>query len=231
MNADNGLTHHLYAFIDSGADTELMPCELAKSSGIQLLPTAKCLEVLAIIGHIFHQATHETGHIKFSVSGNNHELIFFLIINLNGPPVILEANWLSRHNPYIDWVSSEVMGWSPTCYSSCLLASLVPCSVPTSGQETYPDLSKVPAVYHNLREVFNKHRAPSLPPHQPYDCAIHLVPGTFSPRGCLFPFSGPEPLAQRTRDYISDALKEGTICHSSSPVGAGFFFVGKKMVP
>lgn len=199
---------------------------LAESLGIQFLPTSTCLEVLAIDGHLLHQVTHETGPIKFSISGNHHELISFLIINSPDLPVILGATWLRKHNPHIDWVKGEVLGWSPSCHSTCLLAASVPCSVPISGRETYPNLAKVPAVYHDLREAFNKHRATSLPPHRPYDCAINLLPGTVPPRGRLYPLTGPEDKAMR--DYISDALKAGIIRPSSSPAGAGFFFVGKK---
>jgi len=84
----------------------------------------------------------------------------------------------------------------------------------------------VPSEYHDLKEVFNKHLATSLPPHRPYDCAIDLMPGTFPPRGRLYSLSGPE--TQAMKDYIEGALKSGIIRPSSSPAGAGFFFVGKK---
>ncbi|KAG1927325.1 retrotransposable element [Pimephales promelas] len=60
------------------------------------------------------------------------------------------------------------------------------------------DLSNVPAEYLDLKEVFSKSRAASLPPHRPYDCAIDLLPAA---------------------KFIRP---------SSSPAGAGFFFVGKK---
>ncbi|KAJ8361644.1 hypothetical protein SKAU_G00181690 [Synaphobranchus kaupii] len=38
------------------------------------------------------------------------------------------------------------------------------------------DLSSLPPEYLDLREVFSKSRATSLPPHRPYDCAIDLLP-------------------------------------------------------
>ncbi|KAI2643080.1 Retrotransposon-derived protein PEG10 [Labeo rohita] len=60
------------------------------------------------------------------------------------------------------------------------------------------DLSNVPCEYLDLKGVFSKSRAASLPPHRPYDCAIDLLP----------------------------AAK--IICPSSSPAGAGFFSVKKK---
>ncbi|KAI2664272.1 Transposon Tf2-9 polyprotein [Labeo rohita] len=64
--------------------------------------------------------------------------------------------------------------------------------------EELDDLSGVPRAYHDLRAVFSRSRAASLPPHRPYDCSIDLIPAA------------------------------GTIVPSSSPAGAGFFFVAKK---
>ena len=65
-----------------------------------------------------------------------------------------------------------------------------------------------------------------LPPHRPYDCAIDLLPGTFPPKGGLYSLSAPE--SQAMNEYIDTSLKAGIIRPSSSPAGAGFFFVGKK---
>ncbi|KAI2656613.1 Transposon Tf2-9 polyprotein [Labeo rohita] len=70
--------------------------------------------------------------------------------------------------------------------------------------EELDDLSGVPREYHDLRAVFNRSRAASLPPHRQYDCSIDLIPGSTPPRAA------------------------GTIVPSSSPAGAGFFFVAKK---
>ena len=88
------------------------------------------------------------------------------------------------------------------------------------------DLSNVPVEYLDLKEVFSKSRAASLPPHRPYDCAIELLPGESPPKGKLYSLSVPEREAMER--YISDSLASGFIRPSSSPAGAGFFFVGKK---
>lgn len=86
--------------------------------------------------------------------------------------------------------------------------------------------ARVPAVYAELNEVFNKQKASILPPHRPYDCAINPLPGTSPPRGRLYSLSGPETAAMES--YIDEALAAGVICPSTSPAGAGLFFVGKK---
>jgi len=88
------------------------------------------------------------------------------------------------------------------------------------------DLSGVPDVYHDLREAFSKDKALSLPPHRPYDCSIDLLPGAPLPTSRLYNLSRPEREAMER--YISDSLASGIIRPSSSPLGAGFFFVDKK---
>ncbi|XP_047195290.1 uncharacterized protein LOC124851551 [Hippoglossus stenolepis] len=49
--------------------------------------------------------------------------------------------------------------------------------IPSPPNE-FPDLTGVPSEYQDVKEVFNKARATSLPPHHPYDCAIDLLPAT-----------------------------------------------------
>ncbi|XP_015260318.1 PREDICTED: uncharacterized protein LOC107104748 [Cyprinodon variegatus] len=88
-----------------------------------------------------------------------------------------------------------------------------------------PDLSSVPSDYHDLAPVFSKVSALSLPPHRPYDCAIDLLPGAPLPSSGLFNISKPE---RETMEKYIESLAAGIIRSSSSPLGAGFFFVGKK---
>lgn len=91
--------------------------------------------------------------------------------------------------------------------------------------EPTPDLTRVPAKYLDFKEVFNKSKAMSLPPHRLYDCAIDLHPGTFPPKGCLFSLTAPEREAMNK--CIHDSLASALIRPSSSPTGAGFFCVEK----
>ncbi|KAK3520204.1 hypothetical protein QTP70_019347, partial [Hemibagrus guttatus] len=75
-------------------------------------------------------------------------------------------------------------------------------------------------------KVFSKERASRLPAHQPWDCAIDLLPNASPPRGRIYPLSLPESKAME--EYIETALAAGHIQPSTSPAAAGFFFVGKK---
>uniref|UniRef100_A0A8L0DMZ4 Gypsy retrotransposon integrase-like protein 1 n=1 Tax=Oncorhynchus mykiss TaxID=8022 RepID=A0A8L0DMZ4_ONCMY len=106
------------------------------------------------------------------------------------------------------------------------MSAIPPVSSVSSSQEEPGDLTGVPEEYHDLRTVFSRSRATSLPPHRSYDCSIDLLPGTTPPRGRLYSLSAPERKA--LEDYLSVALAAGTIVPSSSPAGAGFFFVKKK---
>ncbi|KAJ8370954.1 hypothetical protein SKAU_G00109820 [Synaphobranchus kaupii] len=135
--------------------------------------------------------------------------------------------WLRLHNPHIDWKAGRILAWSAHCLASCLRSALPPPGSSNScSMQPIPDLTNVPSEYHNLAQVFSKSRALSLPPHRPYDCAIDLLAGAKLPSGRLYSLSGPEKLAME--EYIHDSLASGIIRPSSSPVGAGFFFVGKK---
>lgn len=59
---------------------------------------------------------------------------------------------------------------------------------PPAPEADFPDLSNMPPSYMDLKEVFNKSKATSFPPHRPYDCAINLLPGTSPLKGRLYVF-------------------------------------------
>lgn len=103
------------------------------------------------------------------------------------------------------------------------MSAIPPVSSVSVFQEEAGDLSGVPGEYLDLRAVFSRARATSLPPHRPYDCAIDLLPGTTPPRGRLYSLSAPE--REALENYLPESIAAGTIVSSSSPAGAGFFFL------
>ncbi len=124
-------------------------------------------------------------------------------------------------NTILGWIGVVTPCRSRAWYASCLVSA----GFSVSGsvlQDEMGSLSNVPEEYLDLKEVFSKSRAASLPPHRPYDCAIDLVPGMSLPKGRLYSLSVPEREAMEK--YISDSLTAGFIRPSSSPAGAGFFF-------
>ena len=156
--------------------------------------------------------------------GGHRETIRFMLLPNPSQPVILCHSWLRRHNPNIDWSTCSIREWGVTCLHSCLKTQS-PSPSPLAPAPA-SDISGVPAVYHDLRDVFNKAKATSLPPHRPNDCAIDPLPGTSPSEGRLYSLSAPE--RQAMEEYIRSFSAAGIIQPSSSPAGAGFFVVGKK---
>ncbi len=183
------------------------------------------ISVSALNGQSLPEISLSTIPITLITSGNHSETITFLITNSPLAPVVLGHPWLTQHNPRVDWGHNTISEWSKACYASCLVSAgfSVSCSL---LQDEMGSLSNVPEEYLDLKEVFSKSRAASLPPHRPYDCAIELVPGMSPPKGRLYSLSVPEREAMGK--YISDSLTAGIIRPSSSPAGVGFFFAAKK---
>uniref|UniRef100_A0A7N8Y6S3 Retrotransposon gag domain-containing protein n=1 Tax=Mastacembelus armatus TaxID=205130 RepID=A0A7N8Y6S3_9TELE len=212
------------ALIDSGADTNFISQSLLPQLGVETIPLPQPVKVRSFNNITLHHVRDITAPMFMAID-NHQETVSFHVINTHEPTIVLGITWLQRHNPYIDWKTGRVLNWCPSCHVNCLQHAVSAiCTPPQEFSE--PDLSSVPAVYHDLREVFNKDKATSLPPHRPYDCAIDLLPGTSPPRGRLFPLSQPEK--QVMEEYIQNSLNSGLIRPSKSPAGVGFFFVAKK---
>ena len=213
------------ALVDSGADDCLIDFEFATQAGISLVPLQTPLSMQALNGKSLGNVTQQTIPLTLVISGNHSETIQFKVLHSSSAPLVLGRPWLLKHNPHISWASGEIKSWGESCFKDCL-RSATPPSGKSKHNTVPPDLTNVPLVYHDLSAVFNKESALSLPPHRPYDCAIDLLPGAPLPKGRLYNLSGPEKGSMQ--EYISESLASGIIRPSSSPVAAGFFFVGKK---
>lgn len=223
----NHVSHALHALVDSRAEQNLIDFALAERLHLPLIALDSPIPVTALNGQMFSQITHQTGPLTLLTSGNHRETITLHTVASPDSPLILGYPWLQRHNPHIDWSGDKVASWSLFCLAHCLTSALPPGGPgPSSVDSAAPDLTGVPSEYHDLRDVFSKTRAQSLPPHRPYDCTIDLLPGAPLPSSRLFNISRPEREAMEK--YIRESLEAGIIRPSSSPVGAGFFFVEKK---
>ena len=217
----------LPVLLDSGADESFLDAQLVVSAGISTQPLTAPLNARGLNGKLLAHVTHVTEPLHLVLSGNHHEMIQFHVMSSPHTPLVLGQPWLRLHNPHIDWSENQVRSWSTFCHSSCLRSAIPPAEVDIPPVQQEPlNLSAVPPVYHSLGEVFSKQRALFLPPHRPYDCTIDLLPGASLPSSRLFNLSRTEREAMET--YIKDSLAAGIIRPSSSPVGAGFFFVSKK---
>ncbi|KAJ8402791.1 hypothetical protein AAFF_G00364630 [Aldrovandia affinis] len=177
-------------------------------------------------GHALAEIQEITQPLDLLVSGNHREKLAFYLMESPLAPVVLGGPWLATHNPSIDWATGNIREWSVFCQKSCLRSATTPGDPSSRAKERPVDLSLVPPEYHDLGQAFSKSRACTLPPHRAYDCPINLLPGSTPPRGHLYSLSVPENKAME--EYISTSLTSGIIRPSSSPAGAGFFFVKKK---
>ena len=155
------------ALIDSGAEDNLIDHGFALQLGCEMLPLERAIPAIALNGKCFVQVTHQSSPVHLLISGNHHEYIQFKIISDLHSPVVLGFPWLILHNPQIDWKHGRVESWSANCHSSCLQSALPPTGGANRAEKPESpsvDLSHVPTVYHDLKEVFNKEKALSLPP-------------------------------------------------------------------
>lgn len=214
------------ALLDSGSEGNFLDESLVRLLGIEVEELLTPIEVKAIDKHLVQRVRYRTKPLRLTLTGNHVEECVFFVFSCKDSPVLLGLPWLARHNPHIDWSSGKILGWSTFCLAHCLRSASQFRRVPGSPSGEEVDLCGIPESYHDLREVFSKTRATSLPPHRPYDCTINLLPGATPPRGRVYSLSEPE--RQAMESYISESLSSGIIRPSSSPAGAGSFFVGKK---
>ncbi|CAJ0949505.1 unnamed protein product [Ranitomeya imitator] len=146
----------------------------------------------------------------------HQEDIRFLVLHNLHDVVVLGLPWLQVHNPVLDWKSMSVSSWGCQGVHGDVPFLSISSSTP----------SEVPEFLSDYRDVFDEPNSSALPPHRDCDCAIDLIPGSKFPKGRLFNLSVPEHAAMRS--YVKESLEKGHIRPSSSPLGAGFFFVAKK---
>ncbi|KIJ30802.1 hypothetical protein M422DRAFT_186680, partial [Sphaerobolus stellatus SS14] len=169
----------------------------------------------------------------------------FYVTTLNSTcSVVLGHNWLTCHNPLIDWVLGTVSfrktkqeenrhGFTSACFAQ----ALTPISEPISESASEPsastappnepeNLNGVPAEYHDFADVFSKKRADTLAPHRPYDLKINLEEGASPPIRSMYSLSAKE--TEALREFIDEHLNIGFIHPSRSSHGAPVLFVRKK---
>ncbi|CAJ0934476.1 unnamed protein product [Ranitomeya imitator] len=168
--------------------------------------------------------TQVTLEVELQVGALHKERIAFYVLAGLSHPMLLGLPWLRNHEPILDWRNGNILRWGEFCRERCLLP-VRPVGF-SSNSSPFSSLPALPCVYSSFSDVFNKKEAEGLPPHRPYDCPIDLVPGSNPPRGRIYPLSPAE--TQAMSEYIQENLAKGFIRKSSSPAGAGFFFVKKK---
>lgn len=157
--------HPYSALINSGAEQSFVDEALAQKLGITVEPLPEVLQVAALNGAPLASISHRTTDLTLSLSSNHIEQISLFLFKATHTPLVLGYSWLKHHNPQIDWRKGRITGWSSQCHGQCLrsaTASQMPTS--QSSPDASPDLTTVPAEYHDLAQVFSKEKAKSLPP-------------------------------------------------------------------
>ena len=85
---------------------------------------------------------------------------------------------------------------------------------------------RVPSIYHDFRDLFDKEDFDKLPPHTKWSHVIELIQGA-RPVDCkVYPLTLAEQ--EELRKFIEENLKSGRIRPSKSPMASPFFFIKKK---
>ncbi|CAJ0964647.1 unnamed protein product [Ranitomeya imitator] len=205
------------AFVDSGAALNLMDLDYAKRCGFFLEPLRCPIPLRGIDATpLAKNKPQYWAQLTMCMAPAHQEVIRFLVLHNLHDVVVLGLPWLQTHNPVLDWKSMSVSSWGCQGVHGDVPFLSISSSTP----------SEVPEFLSDYQDVFEEPKSDALPPHRDCDCAINLIPGSKFPKGRLFNLSVPEHAAMRS--YVKESLEKGHIRPSSSPLGAGFFFVAKK---
>lgn len=158
-----GLSFPCSALIDSGAEGNFIDESWAIEHGIPLhkLPDPPT----AFDGRVLSNIHRATVAVSLSISGNHQETFFFFFCHSPLAPIVLGHPLLVQHNRQINWVEGSILSWSLLCHAKCLVSAVPAVSSSLFFQEESIDLLKVLEEYHDMRAVFSRSRATSLPPH------------------------------------------------------------------
>ncbi|CAJ0951836.1 unnamed protein product [Ranitomeya imitator] len=210
-------SYSVMAFVDSGAALNLMDLDYAKRCGFFLEPLRCPIPLRGIDATpLAKNKPQYWTQLTICMAPAHQEVIRFLVLHNLHDVVVLGLPWLQTHNPVLDWNSMSVSSWGCQGVHGDVPFLSISSSTP----------SEVPEFLSDYQDVFEESKSDALPPHRDCDCAINLIPGSKFPKGRLFNLSVPEHAAMRS--YVKEFLEKGHIRPSSSPLGAGFFFVAKK---
>ncbi|KAL7848199.1 hypothetical protein AOLI_G00229170 [Acnodon oligacanthus] len=123
------------AFIDSGAEENLMDEVFTCNWGVPLQRLDSPVCAVAVDGWIIAQITQRMNSIHLTVSSNHQEELSFAVIKALKSPKILGYPWLAQHSPTIDWARGWSMSWCDECHMQCLRAA--------QAATVFPELSPV----------------------------------------------------------------------------------------
>ncbi len=243
------LTPHIcvsaQALIDLGSAGNFISPQILQKLNVRKKRCSQDLRIHTIqgkpLGH--GHIRHFSSTLMLRIGCLHTEEIAFMVLEGSTADIILGRPWMLQHHPNIKWNTGEILQWSESCFHTCLSSvqkSPISRSRPSSKQKPTalsinsttvesPEVEhkgEIPLEYRAFQDVFSKRLATQLPPHRPWDCAIHLLPGATLPKGRVYPQSIPEQKAME--EYIQEALQQHFIRPSTSPAASSFFFGAKK---
>ncbi|KAK3507987.1 hypothetical protein QTP70_009351 [Hemibagrus guttatus] len=223
------------ALLDSGSAGNFISGALCRQLQLPIAATPKVYQVNAVTEKPLRQVRRQAGPLRLQIGVMHTEEIFLLVLESSAAAIILGRPWLEQHEPILSWRTGEILRWGHQCFEGCFPERLSPRSsrphvlqVHTTSVESPLEARSVniPACYSHFKDVFCPKKASKLPPHQPWDCAIDLIPGKPVPKGRIYSLMLPEEKAME--EYIREALAQGYIRPSTSPAASSFFFIAKK---
>uniref|UniRef100_A0A8C5MFU9 CCHC-type domain-containing protein n=1 Tax=Leptobrachium leishanense TaxID=445787 RepID=A0A8C5MFU9_9ANUR len=202
-------TADLTALIDSGASQNFIDASLLQQLKVPYKKKRYPFSVSLLDGTLISSGlvTRETEIITMNIGAGHCEEIILDIIKTPIFPVILGIEWLRLHNPNIDWIEATLTFTSEHCVTKCIR--------PQNYILNNSTIPKLPIIYSDFHDIFEKKGADILPPHRSYDCPINILPGAMIPFGRVYSLSEPE--LKVLKEYIDENLTKGFIRPSTSP--------------
>ncbi|KAL0149148.1 hypothetical protein M9458_055580 [Cirrhinus mrigala] len=219
------------ALIDSGSAGNFISGTLCRQLQLRTEATSRIYQIQPITGEITSRTPihRKCEPVNLQIGLLQKEDIQLLVLEGATMDIILGRLWLVKHDPILSWGIGEVIKWGEGCTTGSLprpIQKSLPVYTTSVESPIEKQSVQIPDIYASYKDVFCPKRASQLPPHQPWDCAIDLVPDAPMPRGKIYPLSLPETKAME--EYIQEALSQGYIRPSTSPAASSFFFVAKK---
>ncbi|KAK3570038.1 hypothetical protein QTP86_009442 [Hemibagrus guttatus] len=182
----------MVALLDSGSAGNFISGTLCRQLGLRTQATATPYQIRSItgkpLGH--RQVSRSAGPVLLQIGALHVEETTLLVLEESTADVILGCPWFEQHNPILSWSIGEVLKWGDTCFPDCfpdlpvphsLLPTPLPVQATSIESPSVHQPLQIPACYAPFSDVFCPKRAPKLPPHWPWDCAIDLLPGYIRP--------------------------------------------------
>ena len=141
-----------------------------------------------------------------------------MIVGLGWAQVILGMPWLTKNNPWIDWIKKTIRFNEEHIQKTTLSTEL---TITTHKEEV-----TLPPQYTDYADVFSKRTFDVLPPKRDFDHAINLKE-LFVPKVTKVYPSNPQEV-DTCKEFVETNLKTGRIQPSKSLQASPFFFIKKK---